>query len=64
MTIVERVAWLHRDASTLATNDMVELKHSLKRLITDASETLEAVKVEIEGQRSRTGWPFIGPAAG
>ena len=51
MTVQERVAWVHLSATTLATNDMVELKHSLKRLITEATEAHDAVKAELEAQR-------------
>ena len=60
MSIFEQIAWLHRDASTLATNDLVELKHSLKKLIADAEQALDCVRDEIREGRSRTGWPF-GP---
>lgn len=55
MPIAQRVAWLHRSAISLKTNDLVELKFSLKSLISQATETLEHCRNEILAQRKMRG---------
>lgn len=47
MTLQERIAWLHRDATLLATHDHVELKNALKTLIEHATVALEITRKEL-----------------
>ncbi len=45
--INRRLAWIHLEASTLQADDLFELKHSLKALVTEADALRELVKSEL-----------------
>ena len=55
MTIQERLAWVHAAATSLSSTDLVEVKHSLKNLIAEATEALEVVRGELQEQRRQRG---------
>lgn len=51
LTIEERVAWIHRAATTLQSNDLVELKHSLNSLIHEATALHDLARDELQTHR-------------
>ena len=51
LTIEERVAWVHRAATTLQADDLVELKHSLNSLLHEATVLHDLARDELQAHR-------------
>jgi hypothetical protein len=55
MTLNDRIAYIHLNASTLGTEDLVELKYALKELLSMATDALDETRNEIHKRRVHPG---------
>lgn len=55
MNLKDRIAWIHLTATTLGTEDLIELKYALKELLSLATDALDDTRIEIKKRRGPAG---------